>query len=197
MWGEGRTWALSPFLAHLHRDVWGEDTNPKLETDASSWIQHPACLLQGQGSAHTAQESPLAPAIPINRSPARPGPAFPSTFSFLCNCLWGRARAGMWEILPLPISWPHWLGVTHPGWEPTPHCSPTLPPPAAASVPRGLDKCSQGGKQNFWTECVHHVAHIPWVQLGPPLLLGSHRPPCKKVNSSNNFELQYLLLVFL
>lgn len=80
-------------MAHLHRDVWGEDTNPKLETDASTWIQHPACMLQGQGSAYTAYESPLAPAISTNPSSA----AFPSIFSFFYTCL-VQAQVGMQKV---------------------------------------------------------------------------------------------------
>lgn len=144
----------------------------------------------------------LLPSLPPHCLPARVLP-FP-TFPFL----WGQAGVRIWEILPPPASWPCRLRAIHPGWEPKPHCS--LVPFLASLLQqlmlcRGVQAGTGGvyprgraeGEQDAWKKCAHHVAHSPGVQLGPPLHLCSHRPPCKMGNSSNNFELRQLLLLFL
>lgn len=144
----------------------------------------------------------VQPSLPPPRPPARvlPFPTFPPS----AGCLRGQSWVGTWEILPPPASGSCRLWVTHPGWELKPHCSPA---PFLAGLLQQLllcqavqpaqEGCTQGGEQDAWTKRAHHVAHSPGVQLGPLLHLCSGRPPCKKGNSSNIFELQQLLLVFL
>lgn len=89
---------------------------------------------------------PLLQASPTTPSSASLGPALLNVSS--AGSLWGQAGVGMREILLPPASWPCWLWVTHPGWEPKPRCSPT---PFLAGLLQELPLCR--GIQPAWEGC--------------------------------------------
>lgn len=135
-WDVGRREDSStvPLFGSSPQRCWGEDTIPKIETDAPTWIQHPACLLQGQGSAHTAQES-----LPLLQ-PSPPTPhllPFPALFPSSAPVCGDRHRLGCGKCTSHQLPCQIW--VSHPGWKPTPHCSPTLFPAGLIQQLRGLD----------------------------------------------------------